>query len=48
MFLVRHSQTEWNRIKDFWLIRQDTCAINLIESYENDFVLISLNDTCGG
>jgi broad specificity phosphatase PhoE len=30
----------------FWRIRQDTCAINVFETNEDDFTLISLNDTC--
>lgn len=30
----------------FWHVRQDTCAINLIEAYHDDFVVVSLNDTC--
>ena len=30
----------------FWHIKQDTCAINVIESKEDDFVIVSLNDTC--
>jgi broad specificity phosphatase PhoE len=30
----------------FWRIKQDTCAINIFEAQKNDFVLISLNDTC--
>ena len=30
----------------FWHLRQDTCAINVFEASENDFVLFSLNDTC--
>lgn len=30
----------------FWHIRQDTCAINVIEVDGNDFTLVSLNDTC--
>jgi phosphoserine phosphatase len=30
----------------FWHIKQDTCAINVIEAEMGDFVLVSLNDTC--
>ncbi|MCL5996347.1 MAG: histidine phosphatase family protein [Chloroflexi bacterium] len=30
----------------FWHIGQDTCAINVIEAQESDFILASLNDTC--
>jgi broad specificity phosphatase PhoE len=30
----------------FWHIRQDTCAINVFEAEKNDFVMVSLNDTC--
>ena len=30
----------------FWHIRQDTCAINVIEAEAGDFTLVSLNDTC--
>jgi probable phosphoglycerate mutase len=30
----------------FWHIRQDTCAINVFEAEKDDFVLVSLNDTC--
>ncbi len=30
----------------FWRIRQDTCAINVIEFEEGDFTLVSLNDSC--
>jgi len=30
----------------FWHIRQDTCAINDFETDGDDFVLVSLNDTC--
>jgi len=30
----------------FWHLKQDTCAINVFEAVESDFVLISLNDTC--
>jgi phosphoserine phosphatase len=30
----------------FWHIWQDTCAINVFEAEKNDFVMVSLNDTC--
>lgn len=30
----------------FWRIRQDTCAINIFESDEDGFTVVSLNDTC--
>lgn len=30
----------------FWHIKQDTCAINVFEVEKDDFVLVSLNDTC--
>jgi probable phosphoglycerate mutase len=30
----------------FWHLRQDTCAINVFEVENGDFVLVSLNDTC--
>ncbi len=30
----------------FWRIKQDTCAINIFEVEEEDFTLVSLNDTC--
>jgi broad specificity phosphatase PhoE len=30
----------------FWRIKQDTCAINVFEAEKDDFVLVSLNDTC--
>jgi broad specificity phosphatase PhoE len=30
----------------FWHLRQDTCAINVFESDDGDYVLVSLNDTC--
>jgi broad specificity phosphatase PhoE len=30
----------------FWRIKQDTCAINVFEVEEEDFTLVSLNDTC--
>jgi probable phosphoglycerate mutase len=30
----------------FWHLRQDTCAINVIEAEAGDYTLASLNDTC--
>jgi broad specificity phosphatase PhoE len=30
----------------FWHIQQDTCAISVFEVEKDDFVLVSLNDTC--
>lgn len=30
----------------FWHIKQDTCAINIFETGQDDFVVVSLNDTC--
>ena len=30
----------------FWHLKQDTCAINVFEVENNDFTLVSLNDTC--
>lgn len=30
----------------FWHLCQDTCAINVIETGQDDYVLVSLNDTC--
>ncbi len=30
----------------FWHLRQDTCAINVIEAEGGDFTLVSMNDTC--
>jgi len=30
----------------FWHLRQDTCAINVIEAQAGEFTLVSLNDTC--
>lgn len=30
----------------FWRLRQDTCAINVFESENGDYTLVSLNDTC--
>jgi len=33
-------------IERFWHIQQEPCAINVIEATEQDFVIISVNDTC--
>lgn len=30
----------------FWHLRQDTCAINVIEAKAGDYTLASMNDTC--
>jgi broad specificity phosphatase PhoE len=30
----------------FWHLRQDTCAINVFEAHQGDYILVSLNDTC--
>ena len=30
----------------FWRIQQEPCAINVFEAEKDDFVLVSLNDTC--
>lgn len=30
----------------FWKLKQDTCAINVFEAEGDDFILVSLNDTC--
>jgi probable phosphoglycerate mutase len=30
----------------FWQIKQEPCAINIIEAEKGDFVLVTLNDTC--
>lgn len=30
----------------FWYLRQDTCAINVFEVENGDYILVSLNDTC--
>jgi broad specificity phosphatase PhoE len=30
----------------FWHIKQDTCAINVFETENKGFVIVSLNDTC--
>jgi probable phosphoglycerate mutase len=32
--------------KRFWKIKQDTCAINVFEAEEDNFTLVSVNDTC--
>lgn len=29
----------------FWRLRQDTCAINVFDAVDDDFVIVSLNDT---
>jgi probable phosphoglycerate mutase len=33
-------------LKHFWHVRQEPCAINLIESDGRAFVLCFMNDTC--
>ena len=33
-------------IERFWHLRQDTCAINIFEVEQDDFILVSLNDNC--
>ena len=33
-------------IERFWRLRQDTCAINLIEAEDGEYTIVSLNDTC--
>lgn len=33
-------------IERFWHLRQDPCAMNIIEKIDDDFVLISMNDVC--
>jgi phosphoserine phosphatase len=33
-------------IECFWHLRQEPCAINVIEKSEKDFTLVSMNDTC--
>ena len=33
-------------LERFWRLRQDTCAINLIEAEGDDFTIALLNDTC--
>jgi len=30
----------------FWRLRQEPCAINIIEAEDNELVLVSMNDTC--
>lgn len=30
----------------FWHLRQDTCAINVFEMEDDDFTVVSMNDTC--
>lgn len=30
----------------FWRLRQEPCAINVIEAKEGDFTLVKMNDTC--
>ena len=30
----------------FWQLRQETCAINIIEQSEEGFILVSMNETC--
>jgi len=30
----------------FWRLRQDTCAINVLDVDDEDFTLVSMNDTC--
>jgi probable phosphoglycerate mutase len=30
----------------FWKLKQDTCAINVFDVEDGDYVLVSLNDTC--
>jgi broad specificity phosphatase PhoE len=31
---------------NFWRIRQDTCALNVFEWSEGQYIMRSLNDTC--
>jgi broad specificity phosphatase PhoE len=33
-------------LKEFWHLRQEPCAINVIETDGREFVLASMNDTC--
>jgi len=33
-------------IEHFWQLRQEPCAINIINSKEDDFSLVTMNDTC--
>ena len=30
----------------FWQVKQDTCAINIFEMRDSEFILTLLNDTC--
>jgi probable phosphoglycerate mutase len=30
----------------FWRLRQDTCAINVLEVDGDNYTLVSMNDTC--
>lgn len=30
----------------FWRLQQEPCAINVFETYQDDYLLVSLNDTC--
>ncbi len=30
----------------FWRLRQDTCAVNVLEAEAGDYTLVTLNDTC--
>jgi hypothetical protein len=34
------------RSNRFWHLRQDTCALNVFETEEDDFTLVMMNDTC--
>jgi phosphoserine phosphatase len=50
------SHTDVNRIilldmlglrdDSFWRLRQDTCAINVIEAEDGSFTIVTINDTC--
>jgi len=33
-------------IEHFWQLRQEPCAINVIEAIDNRFTLVTMNDTC--
>ncbi len=33
-------------IEHFWQIRQEPCAINIIDAKDDDYSLVTLNDTC--
>ncbi|MEJ5201832.1 MAG: histidine phosphatase family protein, partial [Anaerolineales bacterium] len=33
-------------VERFWHIRQEPCAINLVEADGQDFTIISMNDIC--